>query len=261
MVVRLIVMRGVMRQMTPGETRRRWIVNIRNAVVLLAILGLGAIWAAALRPVAVSILALGAAFVLATRELFQCATAALVRTMSRSFSVGDRIEIGTIRGDVIDQTLFATTILEVGPGRQHLRTGRTIIFPNSKLLEMPVINESYMEQYVVHVFHVPAKLEPGWQETERMLLEAANEVCAPFLAEASDHMARMEQRHGLTGLPVRPRVYVDLPDEGKLAFLVRVPAPVGRQGRIEQEIVRRFLQDYLRPGAGPTAVAPPEEQM
>lgn len=243
--LRVVVIRTVLRNAPGGEERRRWIVHVRNILALVTVLGLVGIWADALRTVALSLLALGVAFVIATKELLQSALGALLRAATRMYSIGDRIEIGSHRGDVIDLDLFTTTILEVGPGRAfHLRTGRIITFQNNKVLDSFIINESYTKQYVVHVFSVPLKIQDDWEKAESILLAAAADECAPYLEEARATMNDIEMRHGLEGLPVQPRTSLQVPEAGKLNMLVRVPAPVGRQGRVEQAILRRFLREF-----------------
>jgi small-conductance mechanosensitive channel len=188
------------------------------------------------------VLALGVGFVIATKELLMCVTGSFLRTVANTYSVGDRVEIGGFRGDVIDLTLFTTTLLEVGPSPNlHLRTGRTIVVPNSKLLGDVVVNESFMKQYVVHVFNVPVRMDGEWRKAEETLLKAAEAECAPFLEEARTYMESLERSHGLRGLPVQPRTLLHLTDPDKALIVVRVPAPVGRQGAIEQAIVRRYL--------------------
>ncbi len=61
------------------------------------------------------------------------------------YRVGDRIQIGEARGDVIDVSYFDTTMWEIG-GR-HLSTdhpsGRLIKFPNSQVFSTPVYNYSW----------------------------------------------------------------------------------------------------------------------
>jgi small-conductance mechanosensitive channel len=61
------------------------------------------------------------------------------------YRVGDRIEIGELRGDVIDVSYLDTTVWEIG-GR-HLTTehpsGRLIRFPNTTVFSEPVINYSW----------------------------------------------------------------------------------------------------------------------
>ena len=232
----------VLRLSPQSEQRRRWVVNVRNTSILLVVLGLAALWAEAVETFGALVLALGVGFVIGTKELLMCVTGSFLRTVANTYSVGDRIEIGSFRGDVIDLNLFTTTLLEVGPGANlHLRTGRTIVVPNSKLLGDVVVNESFMKQYVVHVFHVPVRIDADWHKAEAALLEAAEAECAPFIDEARSYMDSMERSHGLRGLPVQPRTILQLTDPEKATIVVRVPTPVGRQGAIEQAIVRRYL--------------------
>ena len=69
--------------------------------------------------------ALPVSLVVATIELILCVSGSILKTISGSFDMGDRIQIKDFRGDVIDQNLHAATILEAGPGKiTHHRTGR-----------------------------------------------------------------------------------------------------------------------------------------
>jgi small-conductance mechanosensitive channel len=257
LVARVLLTRTITRHVANIESRRRWIVSVRNWVVVAIIIGLATIWGAAIRTFAVSVVALVVAFVVATKELIQCINGSVLRTAAKAYSVGDRIQIEKHRGDVIDVNFFSTTILEVGPGRPfHLRTGRTIVIPNSKLLLATVVNESHMRGLVLHVFTVPLEIEDDWQRAEQILLSAAVEECEPYVEPARATMEQLERDHGLEGVPLTPRVSMTMPEAGKLNLIVRFPAPVGRQGRIEQAILRRFLNEYRWP---PKAIPGPSE--
>jgi small-conductance mechanosensitive channel len=216
----------------------RWTVQVRWASLLLLLLGLVIVWAEELRTLAISIVAIAAAIVIATKELILCLSGAFLRATSNSFTIGDRIEIAGVRGDVVDLRPLTTTILEIGPA--HRRTGRAVILPNALLVSGPVVNETFTDAYVVHMITVP--VEPKrWRESEEALLEAANAVCAPFLADAEAHMAQAARRHGLPVFSVEPRAHVQIPDAGKLSLVLRVPTPARDKGQTEQEILRRFL--------------------
>jgi small-conductance mechanosensitive channel len=246
--LRMLSVRAVLRfdRQLP-EIRRRWIVNIRNASIFVLLVGLTLIWAQELRTIAVSFLALAVALVIATKELILCVSGAVIRTSTHSYSVGDRIEIAGKRGDVIDQNIFTTTLLEIGPGHgSHQYTGRAIVIPNSLLLNNPLTNESYTEDFVLHVFPIPLWAEEDWQKAELILLEAANIECAPFLQEARRSMERLENKHGLDSPTVAPRVTVQIPEPGKVNLLLRIPTPARRIGRLEQAILRRFLSEFRR---------------
>lgn len=227
------------------ELRRRWIVNIRNASIVVLVLGLVLIWAQELRTLAVSFIALAVALVIATKELILCVMGALVRAGTKSYSVGDRIEINRMRGDVIDQNIFTTTLLEIGPGNSsHQYTGRAIIVPNSLLLSTPIINETFTEEFVLHVFSIPLNFGDNWQQAEQKLVEAANIECSPFLQQAHSYMEQLGNKHGLDSPTVAPRVTLQIPEPGRINLLLRIPTPARRKGRLEQAILRRFLSEY-----------------
>ena len=242
--LRVVVIHALQRVVPASEVRLRWLVSIRNLSVLVILAGLAAIWAQALQTFWTIVLALGVGFVIATKELLQCLTGSIVRAASKTYSIGDRIEIGAFRGDVIDLNAFTTTLLEVGPGKSmHLRTGRTITVPNMKLLDTPVVNESTMRRYVIHVMTIPVDLKADWQRAEEILIQAATDISNEYADEARASMASMETAYGLKGLPVQPRAHLQVTEPTKGSILLRFPAPVGQQGRLEQEVLRRYLTE------------------
>jgi small-conductance mechanosensitive channel len=255
-VLRATLTHAVLRQVADPALRRRWIVSIRNTVVLLLVFAFAAIWLDALRNFGIGIAAVAVAFVIATKEFIMCISGSILRAATNAYTVGDRIEMGEYRGDVVDFNLFTTTILEVGPAPTfHQRTGRAIVLPNSRFVEKGVINESYMRKYVVHVFTVPMRLDGDWQRAEEILLESANAECASFLDEAKRYMEEMERHHSLETLPTQPRVALTVTDPDRINLLVRFPSPVDRRGRLEQAILRRFVERFYGSQAPPQDLA------
>lgn len=240
-----------------GELRRRWIVQVRNGCFLLFAAGLAITWASELHTIALSLVAFIVAVVLATKELILCVTGSFLKISSRSFSIGDRIEVGSIRGDVVNQTLLTTTVLEIGPGQAtHQATGRAVTLPNSVFLNTPVINESFTHDFVLHVFSVPVSIEDDLAMAEAALLRAADKVCEPFLDEAREHIARMTLREGYDTPSVDPRVTLSLPEPKRVNLIVRVAAPARQKGRVEQEIIRGYLAERRATTNGGSAEAP-----
>lgn len=227
------------------ETRRRWVVHVRNVLALIFVVGLAFIWGGQLSTFAVSLVAIAVAIVLATKELILCLSGAVLRMSSNAYTLGDRIEVSGTRGNVLDQTLLATTVLEIGPGQVSQQyTGRAVVFPNSLLLNHPVVNETYLKDYVVHVITIPLKAEDDWVAAEKLLLEIAMAECAPFMDHARRHMKELEGKAWLDAPSVQPRVNVHLPEPGRINLLLRVPAPAHRTSRLEQAILRRFLLSF-----------------
>ena len=246
LIVRSLLLRTVSRsQSLTVETRRRWANNARNTLGVTFVIGLIFIWAHELNAFAVSLVAVAVALVLATKELILCLSGAVLRMGAKVYSLGDRIEIHGLRGNVLDQNWLTTTLLEIGPGQMSQQyTGRAVVFPNSLLLSYPLINETYMKDYIVHVMTVPLAADDDWRKAERVLLEAARDECSPFLEEARRHMKHVEGKSWVDAPSVEPRVTIQLPEPGRINLLLRIPSPGQRTSRVEQAILRRFLLTF-----------------
>lgn len=243
-ILRTLVARFLRRNVSSTELRRRWLVQSRNGLLLLLLLGLLFIWGEELQALALSIVAIAVAFVVATKELILCVTGSILKTGAGSFNIGDRIQIKDFRGDVIDQNLLATTILEVGPGKiTHQRTGRMTVIPNALFVSEPVINESYTHDYILHVFTIPFKREDDWRKAQQAFLKSANRHCKPYLEEVRKHMKNLSEERGLDVPTVEPRVTIQVPAAGEVHLIIRIPVKSGQRSYIEQSILSDVFSD------------------
>ncbi|WP_414902406.1 mechanosensitive ion channel family protein [Sphingomonas flavalba] len=152
--IRFLVGRALKRgEGFPPLVVRRWTASLRNVLILIAIVGLVMIWAPQLRTFALSLTAFAVASVIAMKELIMCFSGSALRTLSRAYSVGDYIEIGGKRGEVMDFNLLVTRLREFEKQDGSFnRTGTEIIVPHSLLLSTPVRVEGHAGRRVRHVF-------------------------------------------------------------------------------------------------------------
>jgi small-conductance mechanosensitive channel len=227
------------------ETRRRWAVNLRNGLLILFILGMIFIWAPQLQTFAVSIFAVAVALVIATKELIDCLSGSGLRLLTKAYSLGDRIEIGGIRGNVVDHNALTTTILEIGPGQtSHQYTGRAMVIPNSFIFDHPLTNETYTKKFRLHIVTVPLSTDDDWRTAERLLLQAGEEEAAPYIEDARAYFKKLEGKFWLDAPSVDPRVTIQIPEPGRINLLLRVPCPTQFPSRLEQAILRKFLAEF-----------------
>jgi small-conductance mechanosensitive channel len=236
--------RVVLRQkISSSDLRRRWLVQIRNLALLAIAIGIILIWGTEIRTAAISLVAIVAAIVIATKELILCLTGGFYKILSQAFSLGDQIEVGNMRGEVIDQTLLSTRIIEIAPAAAGGQTtGREITIPNMVFLSQPIYNDSLNKTYILHAFSVPVKQDENWKKHEEALLAAAAEVCSPYLDKAKRAIEVGARQEGLEAPTVEPRLSIALPAPDRIDMSLRVPCPEGRRGRIQQQIVRRYLE-------------------
>lgn len=231
------------------DESRLWLVRLRNTTLLVAVFALLVVWADELRAAALTFLALGVAFVIATKELIMSLSGSLVRATSASFSVGDRVAIGAIRGIVIDHSSLTTTLLEIGPS--HVRTGRAVVLPNSVFLSSPVVNESRGHEYVLHSFTVPVK-RAEWQQADRILKAAADDAASPYVEEARRHMEERAAKYSIPVPTVEPFVLAKPTGPDVVEMTVRLPVVAREVWRIENDILRTWLAAADDPAAAST---------
>jgi small-conductance mechanosensitive channel len=243
LIVRALIVRAISKNPTLSmEAKRRWVVSVRNSMVFVLLVGLVVIWAHELQAFAVSLVALAAALVLATKELLLCWSGAALRVGGKVYSVGDRIQIAGHRGVVLDHDIFATKLLEIGPGQaSHLYTGRVTVFPNSMLFTNALVKENPVQEYGLYILMIPLKDKDDWRDAERHLLDAAKAECLPFMEEAGRQMKLLEQTNLLEAPSPEPRVTIQLSEPGRINLVLRFPAPDRGRSRIEQAILRRYL--------------------
>jgi small-conductance mechanosensitive channel len=222
------------------ETKLRASVFWRNFSFLIGFVAMLFIWRAELRTAALSFAALSVALVLGGKELLTSVLGYIHRTTSGSFEFGDIIEINDIRGEVIDQTLFSTTVLEMS--EEHLFTGRVVQFPNSFYVGQALKNHSRLGNYQLALVAVP--LAPGShvETAKEGLIEAAKAVCSEYVAPAQKALRDLEGEQFIVMPSADPRVTVRLGDAGKVTLLLRFPCVINQRTRTEQEILARYLK-------------------
>lgn len=238
--VRYVVLRFVRRRLPTRDTLQlRWTSQVRAFSYVVLAFGLFTIWAAELQALAVSFVVLAMAVVWATKETIACMQGAVYRLSSNAFQVGDRINVGGIRGDVIDPGLLSTTVLEVGKG--HQRTGRTISIPNSLFMTEPVLNESLTGEFMLHLLTIPVDRSADLAAIEERALRAANDACADFIDDVRRPIALRYRRHGLNPPLVDPRITYQFVDTKTVNLILRIPVPTRLERTVEQRVLRAVL--------------------
>ncbi|QLG87376.1 mechanosensitive ion channel family protein [Chitinibacter bivalviorum] len=243
-VTRMLVKRAVIQRTDLSlEVKRRWLVTLRNIWFVLFVSGLMMIWGRELQTLAVSMVAIAAAIVLATKEMILCMMGSIYRTSTHAFSVGDRIEFNKLKGQVIDTNVLSFTLTESSyASAQQGTVGRVVTIPNSLLLGNPVFNETRLGQFVMHTVHLHVPRDADWQRVEEILLQAGNEAIAGYADELSVHVLEQAQQQVLNSINVEPRVRIDLEDIDAIAFQLQLPVPLGQRAKVEQSILRHYLR-------------------
>ena len=168
--------------------------------------------------------------------------------------VGDRVQIGTVTGEVIDLGLVRLHLMELGP--QYRPTGRVVAFANSVVFQasggifrqIPGVNLVWRELTLA----IPGDGDSA--AIKQRLLDAAQGVLAEYRGEL-DRQARALQK-ALSGAAETPQAHVQLRfSSGAIEAIVRYPVPLQRGGEVEERMSRALL-DAVR-GVGHAADGTP----
>ena len=85
------------------------------------------------------------------------------------------------------------------------------------------------------------KTDVSWHQAESALLEAARDVSAPYITEARQAMTTQALQQSLEEPNIEPRVQIQIAQADQFNLILRLPVPVRKRGRLEQDISRRYL--------------------
>src|SRR6202789_3097995 len=127
--------------------------------------------------------AVGAGVAVALQDVLASFAGAFSIGFSKLYAVGNRVQIGDTRGDVIDIGLLRTTLLETGNWvSQDLYNGRIARIPNSTVWRGSVFNYSQGFRFVWDEINVLFKITSDCQLAKRRLFRAANGAMGEYWA-------------------------------------------------------------------------------
>jgi len=129
--------------------------------------------------------AVGAGVAVALQDVLASLAGAFSVGFSKLYTVGDRIQIGDTRGDVIDIGLLRTTLMETGSWVSgDLYNGRIVRIPNSAVLKGSVFNYSQGFRFIWDEIKVRLTNTSDRQFAREMLLRVTKEAIGEYLVEA-----------------------------------------------------------------------------
>jgi small-conductance mechanosensitive channel len=218
--------------------------------ILTAIL-LFAIWVQRLGDltVALGILAAGLAFAL--QEVIGSIAGWLTILSGRPFTIGDRIETGGIRGDVVDVGVLRTTVMEIGNWLHgDHNNGRIVTLSNAFIFKEPLYNYSAHLRYVWDEVLVPVTYESNWQRAVEIMQEAAKEHPAyqELLPKAEQQRRAARRKLAVRLTSLEPRTFIKLTDNW-IELGVVYPVDTDLRRKFRSEISQRMLREFEAEGS------------
>ena len=162
----------------------------------------------------------GAGVAVALQDVLASFAGAFSIGFSKLYALGDRVQVGDTRGDVIDIGLLRTTLLETGNWVSgDLYNGRIVRIPNSAVLKGSVFNYSQGFRFIWDEIRVLFTNTSDCQFAREMLLRVAEESIGEYLVEAQSSWKVISDNYRTENPPLEPTVALVV-NGGSLEFTV-----------------------------------------
>jgi small-conductance mechanosensitive channel len=250
---------AIVRLVTGEEPNERAVFWTRQGASLgtavLVCLALGAVWFENTDRLTTVIGFVGAGLAFALQKVVTAFAGYLVILRGKTFTVGDRITMGGVRGDVVALTFLQTRIMEMGEppaaqsgdnpswinARQY--TGRIVTVTNDKVFEDPVYNYTREFPFMWEELRIPIGYKADRRRAEAILTAAAHDVTASIRQAAGQARGKLEARYFIDLESLDPKIYYYLTDNW-IELHLRFLTPVRGVRAIKDEIQRRVVDEF-----------------
>ncbi|MEO6572572.1 MAG: mechanosensitive ion channel domain-containing protein, partial [Polyangiaceae bacterium] len=257
---------GLARRVGSGPANERFIFWSRQvsslAVGVLGALFVVSIWFDNPARLATAFALVTAGLAFALQRVISAFAGYIVIMRGKTFSVGDRVTMGGVRGDVIALGFMQTTILEMGQppsvasqaspamwvhGRQF--TGRIVNVTNAIIFEEPIYNYTTELPFLWEEISIPISYQDDRCRAEEILISSATMATEEVRTELEKQRQSLEEKYFVALGDLSPRAYYRLTDnwlELTVRFVVRDRAIRAVKDAIARSVLAAFEQAGIR---------------
>lgn len=233
------------------DDKRRYHVRrtVTSAYTVVIAVVIGAIWFKGLASLSTFLGLASAGLAVAMHDTIANMAGFFFIEARKPFRVGDRIQLDTYKGDVIDIRLFQFSIVEVGNWVDaDQSTGRIIHVPNSLVLRMPLSNYHIGFEYIWNEIPVLVTFESDWRKAKELLLAISKEN-AEYLSQGAQAQIRQAARKYLiVAGKLTPTVYTSVKESGVMLTIRYLVDPRQRRST-EQKMWEDILDAFAKESA------------
>jgi len=244
--IRWLVIRLMRRRISEASRlyhSRRLLTFVYSALLIVLV---GRIWVQGIQTLATFLGLASAGLAIALHDTVANIAGFVFIMWRKPFSIGDRIEIGGVKGDVIDIRILQFSVVEVGNWIDaDQSTGRIVHVPNSKVLREPTANYEAGFEYVWHEIPVLITFESNWRKAKDILKEIAETRTEDLSAQMEEQIRRAAMKYLIFFKNLTPIVYTTVRDSGVLLTIRYIVKPRRRRGTeaaLWEAILEAFAQ-------------------
>ncbi len=234
-------------------------ISVLTAIVMIIIVA--SIWFSDPTRLATAAGLVTAGLAFALQKVVSSIAGYIVILRGRNFTIGDRISMGGVRGDVIGLGFIQTTIMEMGQPptvqdadpamwvKSRQFTGRIVTVANNKIFDEPVFNYTRDFPFIWEEIGIPITYETDRQKTEEIMLSATKKYILDITQLSQESVKKLEEDYFVNVQDFEPKVFYRITDNW-LELTVRFIVGEHQIRDVKNNISRDMLKNFDENGIG-----------
>lgn len=186
----------------------------------------------------------GAGIAFALQEVIGSVAGWIAISLGGFYRPGERVQVGGIKGDVIDIGMLRTTLMEIGDWvGGDIYNGRVVRVANSFVFKEPVYNYSGEFPFLWDEFKIPVRMGSDWRLAQTVIETAVNENVAEFQELASAQWKVLVRKFMIEEARVAPMITLNITDNW-IEFTARYVVEYRQRRTTRDAIMRSLLKAF-----------------
>ncbi len=249
-----IAQRSLSRYISDGDVRYRARKLVSFLGYLAAFVYLTVVFRSQLGGLTVAFGVAGAGIAFALQEVIASVAGWAGIALGNFFAIGDRVQLGGIKGDVIDIGVLRTTLMECGNWvNGDLYNGRIVRVANSFVFKEPVYNYSGDFPFLWDEITVPVRYGGDVRLARELIERVVAGTVGAYAAFAEQAWKEMVRKYRIEDAQIQPMVTL-VANDNWMEFTARYVVDYKRRRTTKDEIFTRLLE-ALESTGGKVALA------
>jgi small-conductance mechanosensitive channel len=164
-------------------------------------------------------------------------------SLGHFYQVGDRVLLGSIKGDVVDIGVLRTTLMEIGDWvGSDLYNGRIVRITNDIVFKEPVFNYSGDFPFLWDELTIPVKYGGDRKLAKEIILKVAKEIVGDYALQALQSWQNMIKKYMLEHETVEPIVTL-IANDNWMEYTLRYVVDYKRRRLAKDQLFTRILDE------------------
>jgi small-conductance mechanosensitive channel len=238
-----LLKRTVSNYITDNDTRYRTKKFINFFGYILMVILLVVIFSERLGGITVALGVAGAGIAFALQEVVASVAGWLAILFAGFYKTGDRVQLGGIKGDVIDIGILRTTLMELGQWVSgDLYNGRIVRIANSFIFKEPVFNYSADFPFLWDEITIPVKYGSDYRLAQEIFYKAAVELTGSYATFAKEAWNKIVKKYLIEDASTEPMVNL-VANDNWLEYTVRYIVDYKKRRSFKNSLFLKILEE------------------